>query len=229
MQSNSLFFVMPIAFLLANSCDSSHVEIEALAAFKHNIVNDTHGVLADWNGMDSNPCEWTGVSCIPGTWGVNKLSLVGTNFTNFTGYLVPILGNLTHLVDLNLSANKFNGTIPSELEKRKSLRVLDLSYNNLQGQIPVQVGRLQNLEFLCLRNNTVESLETLVEKHLQAMSSKVKFPLKNGCDLHFQIEYLKELVQGLHQTLRVPNVGKLFHCSRWLCFAVKSLQEVDHP
>eukprot|EP01018_Ginkgo_biloba_P018396 Gb_38338 [translate_table: standard] len=151
MKSCSLFFVMAIAFLFADSCDSNHVEIEALMAFKRNIFNDTHGVLANWNGMESNPCKWTGVSCIPGTWRVNKLSLGGNNFT---GHLVPALGNLTHLVHLNLSANKFNGTIPSELGRLKSLTVLDLSYNNLQGQIPTQLGRLQSLEFLCLRNNS---------------------------------------------------------------------------
>eukprot|EP01018_Ginkgo_biloba_P018399 Gb_38336 [translate_table: standard] len=151
MQSISLFFVMAIAFLLANSCDSNDVEIEALMAFKRNIFNDTRGVLTNWNGMDSNPCNWTGVSCIPGAWRVNKLSLGGTNFT---GHLVPALGNLTHLVHLNLSANKLNGTIPSELGRMKSLTVLDLSYNNLQGQIPIQLGRLQSLEFLSLRNNS---------------------------------------------------------------------------
>eukprot|EP01018_Ginkgo_biloba_P018403 Gb_36088 [translate_table: standard] len=150
MRSSPFFFVMAIVFLLANSCDSNHVEIEALMAFKHNIFNDTHGVLTNWNGMDSNPCKWTGVSCIPGTWRVNKLSLGGNNFT---GHLVPVIGNLTHLVHLNLSANKFNGAMPSELGRLKSLTVLNLSNNNLQEQIPVQLGRLQSLEFLSLQND----------------------------------------------------------------------------
>eukprot|EP01018_Ginkgo_biloba_P022665 Gb_23616 [translate_table: standard] len=143
MQSSSLFFVMAIGFLSGNSsCDSNHVEIEALMAFKHNIFSDTHGVLTNWNGMDSSPCNWTGVSCIPGTWKVNKLSLGGTNFT---GHLVPELGNLTHLVYLNLSANQFNGTIPSELGRLKSLTVLDLSYNNFRGHLVPALGNLIHL------------------------------------------------------------------------------------
>eukprot|EP01018_Ginkgo_biloba_P018400 Gb_38335 [translate_table: standard] len=115
MQSSPLFFVMAIAFLLADSCDSNHVEIEALMAFKHNIFNGTHGVLANWQSIASNPCNWTGISCIPGTWRVNKLSLGGTDFT---GHLVPALGNLTQLVHLKLSANKldkekFSDSVPA--------------------------------------------------------------------------------------------------------------------
>eukprot|EP01018_Ginkgo_biloba_P018401 Gb_36963 [translate_table: standard] len=177
MRSSSLFFVMAIAFLLANSCDSNDVDIEALMAFKDNIFSDTHGVLTNWNGMDSSPCNWTGVSCIPGTWRVNNLSLGGTNLT---GHLVPALGNLTHLVHLNLSANKLNGTIPSELGRLKSLTVLNLSNNNFQGQIPVQLGRLQNLEFLCLQNN--RNLSGSIPSEIRELSNLKTFEV-SFCNL----------------------------------------------
>jgi Leucine-rich repeat (LRR) protein len=54
---------------------------------------------------------------------------------------------------LDLSNNKFNGTIPNEIGRLKSLTTLNLSFNYLSGEIPQQLCSLTNLEVLDLSNN----------------------------------------------------------------------------
>ncbi|KAK3439598.1 hypothetical protein EUGRSUZ_C04075 [Eucalyptus grandis] len=47
--------------------------------------------------------------------------------------------NVTNLNHLNLSANRLEGNIPSELGTIKSLSVLDLSHNHFSGELPIQL------------------------------------------------------------------------------------------
>ncbi|KAK3439596.1 hypothetical protein EUGRSUZ_C04078 [Eucalyptus grandis] len=47
--------------------------------------------------------------------------------------------NVPNLYNLNLSANKLEGDIPSELGSIKSLLFLDLSHNNFSGKLPIQL------------------------------------------------------------------------------------------
>ncbi len=57
------------------------------------------------------------------------------------------------VVLLNLSSNKLNGLIPSELGNLASLQHLNLYSNNLTGPIPPELGNLANLTSLRLGNN----------------------------------------------------------------------------
>ncbi|KAK2632081.1 hypothetical protein EUGRSUZ_L02020 [Eucalyptus grandis] len=85
--------------------------------------------------------------------------------------------NVPNLYHLNLSANKLEGNIPSELGSIKSLSILDLSHNNFSGELPIQLldsnsslyklnvaynnlqgeivfsGNTMNLIWLCLQHN----------------------------------------------------------------------------
>ncbi|XP_039165931.1 receptor-like protein 15 [Eucalyptus grandis] len=47
--------------------------------------------------------------------------------------------NVPNLSHLNLSANRLEGNIPSELGNIKSLNSLDLSHNNFSGRLPIQL------------------------------------------------------------------------------------------
>lgn len=57
------------------------------------------------------------------------------------------------VVELDLSENELNGTIPSELGSLTNLEVLKLSQNQLRGVIPPEFGNLTNLNFLDLFEN----------------------------------------------------------------------------
>ena len=57
------------------------------------------------------------------------------------------------VVELDLSENELNGTIPSELGSLTNLERLKLSKNQLRGPIPPELGNLSNLKFLDLYEN----------------------------------------------------------------------------
>ncbi|KAJ4965520.1 hypothetical protein NE237_017369 [Protea cynaroides] len=63
------------------------------------------------------------------------------------------MGNLKNLNILDLSNNRFIGSIPIEIEDMGQLKLLNLSHNKLQGLIPAAMGNLQNLHELDLSNN----------------------------------------------------------------------------
>ncbi|XP_021820450.1 receptor-like protein 12 [Prunus avium] len=71
----------------------------------------------------------------------------------FNGSIPGELGELKSLYGLNLSNNALTGTIPSSLGNLRQLESLDLSKNSLRGPIPQEVGGLTFLSFLDLSNN----------------------------------------------------------------------------
>ncbi|CAL8165730.1 unnamed protein product [Prunus armeniaca] len=71
----------------------------------------------------------------------------------FNGSIPGELGELKSLYGLNLSNNALTGTIPSSLGNLEQLESLDLSKNSLSGPIPQEVGGLTFLSFLDLSNN----------------------------------------------------------------------------
>ncbi|KAM4080437.1 hypothetical protein ACJW30_11G016000 [Castanea mollissima] len=75
--------------------------------------------------------------------GANKL-----NGNNFSGKIPNNLGNLTQLIQLNLSQNNLEGSIPSSIGNCQNLQSLDVSQNYLSGVIPWQVFDLYSLSLL---------------------------------------------------------------------------------
>lgn len=61
------------------------------------------------------------------------------------GRLSPSVGNMTSLVDLELSGNYLVGGVPKELGLLKNLEHLELYYNQLEGEIPEEIGNLTQL------------------------------------------------------------------------------------
>ncbi|KAM5560485.1 receptor-like protein 7 [Rosa sericea] len=72
---------------------------------------------------------------------------------NFNGSIPMEVGKLRSLYILNLSSNALTGAIPSSLGNLRQLESLDLSKNNLSGEIPPQLGNLTFLSFLDVSNN----------------------------------------------------------------------------
>ncbi len=71
------------------------------------------------------------------------------------GTIPSELGSLTYLEELNLSQNQLSGTIPSELGNLTNLTALSLFSNRLSGGIPSELGNLSNLELLALFENNL--------------------------------------------------------------------------
>ncbi|XP_057790763.1 receptor-like protein 9DC3 [Salvia miltiorrhiza] len=57
---------------------------------------------------------------------------------------------------IDLSSNKFCGTIPHSIGNLNSLRYLNLSQNNLMGHIPASLGNISVLESLDLSSNKLD-------------------------------------------------------------------------
>ncbi|KAF8029738.1 hypothetical protein BT93_E2229 [Corymbia citriodora subsp. variegata] len=65
--------------------------------------------------------------------------------------------NVPNLRLLNLSANRLEGNIPSELSRLKSLHLLDLSSNNFSGGLPVQLlNSYSSVEYLSVAYNKLK-------------------------------------------------------------------------
>ncbi|EXB74365.1 putative inactive leucine-rich repeat receptor-like protein kinase [Morus notabilis] len=64
---------------------------------------------------------------------LNSLKKVWLNENKFTGNIPKSLGQLTHLIELHLENNQFNGPIPNFTQPISSL---DFSNNKLEGEIP---------------------------------------------------------------------------------------------
>ncbi|MFQ6648623.1 hypothetical protein Gotur_020908, partial [Gossypium turneri] len=123
---------------------------DALNALKNNLA-DPNNVLQSWNPTLANPCTWLHVTCNS----ENSVTRVDLGNANLSGHLVPQLGQLPDLQNLELYSNNISGIIPEDLGNLTNLVSLDLYLNTLTGHIPSTLGKLQKLRFLRLNNNTL--------------------------------------------------------------------------
>ncbi|THG09287.1 hypothetical protein TEA_021800 [Camellia sinensis var. sinensis] len=116
------------------TCDASALsEVSALYAFKETINEDPLMALSNWNKVDADPCDWSGISCSVPRDHVLKLNIT---WSSLKGFLSPKLGELSSLQELNLQSNGLTGKLPSELGNLKYLEELRLDRNKLQGNVP---------------------------------------------------------------------------------------------
>ncbi|WRX31345.1 Leucine-rich repeat - like 10 [Theobroma cacao] len=82
----------------------------------------------------------------------------------------------SNLIYLNLSRNKFNEDIPSEIGKLQFLQILDLTHNILAGKLPSQLAQLQRLETLNLsRNRIFGSIPSTFDNMLSLTSVDISY------------------------------------------------------
>ncbi|CAN1295330.1 Probable LRR receptor-like serine/threonine-protein kinase At3g47570 [Linum perenne] len=62
-----------------------------------------------------------------------------------SGHIPSSMGNLTKLIELDISDNYFSGKIPVSIQKCQKITLLRLSHNNLSGVIPQQLWSLTSL------------------------------------------------------------------------------------
>ncbi|KAL2342771.1 hypothetical protein Fmac_004056 [Flemingia macrophylla] len=125
-------------------------EVWALRTFKEAVYEDPHMFLSNWNPLDTDPCDWNGVSCTATRDHVIKINI---SRSSLKGFLAPEFGQITYLQELILHGNNLIGIIPKELGMLKSLKVLDLGINQLSGPIPPEIGKLAQVVKINLQSN----------------------------------------------------------------------------
>ncbi|KAL8467242.1 hypothetical protein ACS0TY_036098 [Phlomoides rotata] len=84
--------------------------------------------------------------------GFSKLEILDFSRNSLSGEIKSELGGLGSLRSLNLTWNRFQGTVPTNLGKIEELR---LSGNNFTGDIPVEIARYSNLSVIDLSGNAL--------------------------------------------------------------------------
>ncbi|XP_028767406.1 probable LRR receptor-like serine/threonine-protein kinase At1g63430 [Neltuma alba] len=180
----SLLFLSLILMVSFATCDTvPSNEVWALTTFKEAVYEDPYLVLSNWNTLDSDPCEWFGVSCTKDRDHIIKLNISGSSLR---GFLAPELGQITYLQELILHGNNLIGTLPKELFTLNSLKVLDLGKNQLSGPIPPEIGNLAQIVQINLQSNgltgrlpaTLGNLRNLQELRLDR--NKLQGPVPAG-------------------------------------------------
>uniref|UniRef100_A0A0D9VCD6 non-specific serine/threonine protein kinase n=1 Tax=Leersia perrieri TaxID=77586 RepID=A0A0D9VCD6_9ORYZ len=83
-------------------------------------------------------------------------ALFNLSTNNFTGMILPEIGMLKALTELDFSRNKLLGEIPLSICNLTKLHVLDLSSNHLTGPIPSALSKLNFLAKFNISNNDLE-------------------------------------------------------------------------
>ncbi|KAL6128709.1 hypothetical protein ACLB2K_072064 [Fragaria x ananassa] len=88
------------------------------------------------------------------------LEVLDLSQNNLDGKIPPQLlnGLLSLSISLNLSTNRFTGSLPVEIGKLKALGQLDISNNMISGELPGSLGSCQSLEVLHLQGNFFNGL-----------------------------------------------------------------------
>ncbi|XP_043723341.1 LRR receptor-like serine/threonine-protein kinase FEI 1 isoform X7 [Telopea speciosissima] len=115
-------------------------------------LNDSRGFLKNWRASDTNPCNWTGISCHFHDLRVRSIDLP---YMQLKGIIPPGIGKLKRLQRLGLHQNSLHGIIPTEITQCTDLRALYLRANYLQGNIPPELGNLSHLTILDLSSNSL--------------------------------------------------------------------------
>ncbi|XP_073051168.1 probable LRR receptor-like serine/threonine-protein kinase At1g63430 isoform X1 [Primulina eburnea] len=160
-------------------------EVEALTSFKRAIIEDPLLILSNWNSLDSDPCDWSCISCSMAGDNVIKINISGASLK---GFVAPELYQLSALQELILRGNSLIGTIPKEIGILKELKVLDLSSNQLTGTIPPEIGSLTAVVKINLGSNGLTgkipselgNLKYLEELRLDRNKLLGSIPASNG-------------------------------------------------
>jgi len=154
----NLFFIYSFMFsLLATFTVTSATEtdIYCLKSIKDSMI-DTYGYLnSTWdfsNNTEGFICGFLGVEC----WHPDENRVLNLRLSDqgLMGQFPLGLENCTSLTGLDLSLNKLQGPIPSDICKRlQHVTSLDLSSNSFSGEIPSSIGDCNYLNALRLDNN----------------------------------------------------------------------------
>ncbi|XP_058109929.1 probable LRR receptor-like serine/threonine-protein kinase At3g47570 [Magnolia sinica] len=129
---------------------SNETDRRALLHFKYQITDDPLRFMSSWNDT-LHFCQWQGVTC--GRRHPQRVTSLNLTDQNLGGSISPYMANLTFLRKIELSNNRFHGTIPEEIGRLFRLRYLFLTNNTLTGEIPVNLTNCSELKSILLDGN----------------------------------------------------------------------------
>ncbi|XP_038899412.1 LRR receptor-like serine/threonine-protein kinase [Benincasa hispida] len=168
----TIALILCIKFLLFSSCYSIDEQGRALLEWKNNLTSPTD-VLSSWNPEATTPCSWLGVVCNSN----GEVEEIALRLLELQGTLPTNFQALKSLRILVISETNITGRIPTEFGDYNKLNVLDLSKNNLLGKIPEEICRLSELQDLFLNNNDFEGNIPL---NIGNLSSLVNFQVNDN-------------------------------------------------
>lgn len=128
-------------------------KVDSLALVKIYQAADGDNWLAPWEDLN-DPYTWKG--------GATALDTVANEYRVVAfwlyageahGVISPYIGNLTELVELQITGKNLTGEIPKEIGNLKKLRNLEILQTAMTGGIPKEVVLLPNLEYLEIGGN----------------------------------------------------------------------------
>ncbi|KAH9797372.1 protein kinase domain-containing protein [Citrus sinensis] len=121
------------------------------------------------------------------------------------------------ILNVNLSSNSLNGTLPVEIGNLKVVTKIDLSRNDLSGEIPSSIGDLKNMQHLSLADNKFQgsipdSLGGLTSLNFLDMSSNnLSGEIPNSLKALSLLKFLNLSFNGLQG--QVPHGGPFTNLS----------------
>ncbi|CAB4315240.1 unnamed protein product [Prunus armeniaca] len=142
----------------------------------------------------------------------------------FTGSIPKEMGDLISLYVLNLSSNALTGEIPSSMGDLQDVESLDLSNNKLSRQIPPQLAKLTFLSFLNLSNNRLGPPLTVDNKSVSPPPTVNGSP--RNCGHHLEINWgIISVEIGFTFGFGVA-IGSLVLCKRWSKWYYKAMYNI---
>ncbi|CAO2044579.1 unnamed protein product [Urochloa humidicola] len=152
---NSLSGGLPPGLVSSSSIIVLDISYNQLMGDLHELPSSTAGQPLQVLNISSNMFMGQFTST---TWKGMKVALNASN-NSFTGELPGHFCNISpSLAVLELSYNKFSGSVPTGLGNCSKLRVLKAGYNNLSGSLPDELFDAISLEYLCFPNNNLNGV-----------------------------------------------------------------------
>ncbi|XP_049412777.1 probably inactive leucine-rich repeat receptor-like protein kinase At5g48380 [Solanum stenotomum] len=156
-----LYLVLPFFLLLSSfslRCNAVQSDIHCLKSIKESLVDPLNNFASTWNFDQLTVgfvCRFTGVEC----WNDNENRVLGITLPNMglIGEFPRGIQYCSSLTSLDLSNNKLDGSIPSDISNLIAFAVhIDLSSNQFSGAIPHIIAKCSFLIVLKLDNNKLE-------------------------------------------------------------------------
>jgi len=170
---NSLFGDLPLGLVSSTSIIVLDVSFNQLNGDLHELPSSTLGQPLQVLNISSN--LFTG-QLTSTSWGMQNLIALNASNNSFTGQIPSHFCNIApSFAVLELSYNKFSGSIPPGLGNCSMLRVLKAGHNNLSGTLPHELFNATSLEYLSFSSNCLHGI--LDGTHIAKLSNLVVLDL----------------------------------------------------